>query len=152
MLGTLNNHEMEDLLFRNVTGRIGCREGDRIYIVPVSYAYNEKYVIAHSEEGLKIRMMRKNPNVCFEVDEIGDLGNWKSVVGSGRFEEILDEKEKYYAMKFLVSRLMHLKVSQTARLPQLVGDEIEEMPVASPMRSVVYRIRIECLTGRFERS
>ena len=152
MLGTLNQQEMQELLLRNVTGRIGCRDGDRIYIVPVSYAYNEKYIIGHSAEGLKIKMMRKNPDVCFEVDEIQDMGNWKSVIWFGRYEEIQDEKEKYYAMKFLVSRLVHSKVSETVHIPLLVGVGIEDEPIQSPIRPVVYRIRLEHMTGRFERS
>lgn len=151
MLGTLNQQEMQELLLRNVTGRIGCRDGDRIYIVPVSYAYNEKYIVAHSAEGLKIKMMRKNPDVCFEVDEIQDMANWKSVIWFGRYEEIQDEKEKYYAMKFLVSRLVHSKVSETVQIPLLVGEGVEEQPLLSPIRSVVYRIRLEHMTGRFER-
>jgi len=147
MLGTLNQQEIEELLLRNVTGRIGCRDGDQIYIVPVSYAYNEKYIIAHSSEGLKIDMMRKNPSVGFEVDEISDQRNWKSVICQGRFEEILDEKEKYYAMKFLVSRLMHTQLSETARLPDVVAEKGQAVPLIRP---VVYRIRMETMTARFE--
>lgn len=152
MLGSLNQEEMDELLLRNVTGRIGCRDGDRIYIVPVSYAYNDKSIIAHSAEGLKIKMMRQNPNVCFEVDKIVDMANWKSVIGIGRFEEIHDAKEKYYAMKFLVGRLMHTRMSETVNLPRIITEDVEEVPVVNIVRPVVYRIRFEFMTGRFERS
>jgi nitroimidazol reductase NimA-like FMN-containing flavoprotein (pyridoxamine 5'-phosphate oxidase superfamily) len=151
MLGILSKKEMKELLLRNVTGRIGCRDGDRVYIVPVSYAYNDKYIIAHSSEGLKIRMMRKNPEVCFEVDEIQDMGNWKSVIGFGRYEEIYNEKEKYYATKFLVSRLVHLSVSETAYLSHAGEEEDEETLLPPHKRPVVYRISLEHMTGRFEK-
>ncbi|UPK72716.1 pyridoxamine 5'-phosphate oxidase family protein [Chitinophaga filiformis] len=152
MLGTLSQKQIDELLTRNVTGRIGCHDGDHIYIVPVSYAYNEKYIIAHSREGLKIEMMRKNPKVCFEVDEIHDLGNWQSAIAQGTYEEITDERERYYAMKFLVSRLKHLKIGETARLPHMAieGGAEEDVPVE--LRPVVYRIRLDHLTGRFESS
>lgn len=150
MLGTLSQQQIDELLTRNVIGRIGCRDGDRIYVVPVSYVYNEKYIIAHSREGLKIEMMRKNPNVCFEVDEIQDLSNWKSVIGWGTYEEITDERERYYAMKFLVSRLMHLKVSETAGLPHMALEGAGGDPMPAEVRPVVYRIRLGPLTGRFE--
>lgn len=150
MLGTLSQQQIDELLNRNVTGRIGCHDGDRIYVVPVSYAYNEKYIIAHSREGLKIEMMRKNPKVCFEVDEIHDLSNWKCVIAQGVYEEITDERERYYAMKFLVSRLKHLKISETAKLPHMAieGDVTEDVP--AEMRPIVYRIRLESVSGRFE--
>lgn len=151
MLGVLNEKEIEDVLVRNVTGRIGCTDGQRIYVVPVSYAYNNKYVIAHSKEGMKIDMMRKYSQVCFEVDEMQDLANWRSVIGWGQYEELVDEKERYYAMKFLISRLLHLQVSETARLPHLHegdGGDHHEPPVHRP---VVYRIRLDERTGRFEK-
>lgn len=150
MLGTLTQQQMEELLLRNVTGRIGCHDGDRVYIVPVSYAFNDTGIIAHSREGLKIDMMRKNPKVCFEVDEIADMGNWKSVIAYGNYEEIEDEKERYYAMKFLVGRLMHQRVSETAGIPRMGMDGVAETIVASEIRPVVYRIRFDGLTGRFE--
>lgn len=150
MLGTLSQQQIDELLSRNVTGRIGCHDGDRVYVVPVSYAYNEKYIIAHSREGLKIEMMRKNARVCFEVDEIHDLSNWRCVIAQGTFEEITDERERYYAMKFLVSRLKHLKISETAKLPHMAveGDVPDEVP--AEMRPIVYRIRLNSLSGRFE--
>ncbi|SFM71001.1 hypothetical protein SAMN05428949_0516 [Chitinophaga sp. YR627] len=151
MLGILSHKEMQDLLLNNVTGRIGCRDGDRVYIVPVSYAYNDKYIIAHSSEGLKIRMMRKKPEVCFEVDEIQDLGNWKSVICFGRYEEIHNEKEKYYATKFLVSRLVHLRVSETAHLSHVSEEGEEESLLPPHIRPVVYRIRLQHMTGRYEK-
>jgi nitroimidazol reductase NimA-like FMN-containing flavoprotein (pyridoxamine 5'-phosphate oxidase superfamily) len=150
MLGTLSKQQIDELLTRNVMGRIGCRDGNRVYVVPVSYAYNDKYIIAHSREGMKIEMMRKNPEVCFEVDELQDLSNWKSVILQGVYEEITDERERYYAMKFLVSRLMHLKVSETARLPHLVVEGVVEDPEPGEIRPVVYRIRLHSVSGRFE--
>jgi len=150
MLGTLTLQQMDELLHRNVTGRIGCHDGDRVYIVPVSYAFNDTFIIAHSREGLKIDMMRKNPQVCFEVDEIADLSNWKSVIAYGTYEEIDDEKERYYAMKFLVGRLMQLKVSETAGIPKMGLENLSETSPIPEIRPVVYRIRIEELTGRFE--
>lgn len=150
MLGTLSQQQVDDLLTRNVTGRIGCHDGDRIYVVPVSYAYNERYIIAHSREGLKVEMMRKNPKVCFEVDEIHDLSNWKCVIAQGSYEEIADERERYYAMKFLVSRLKHLKVSETARIPHMALEGAAYEPTPGEIRPIVYRIRLDALTGRFE--
>lgn len=152
MVGTLSQSQMDELLFRNAAGRIGCHDGDHVYVVPVSYAYNEKYIIAHSREGLKIEMMRKNPKVCFEVDEIYDLGVWKSVIAQGTFEEITDERERYYAMKFLVSRLKHLKVGETARLPHMVLEGAGEEDIPAELRPIIYRIRLDSMTGRYESS
>ncbi|GAA3918191.1 pyridoxamine 5'-phosphate oxidase family protein [Chitinophaga oryziterrae] len=152
MLGSLTQQQIDEVLFRNVTGRIGYHNGERVCIVPVSYAYNGEHVIAHSKEGTKITMMRKNPNVCFEVDEMTDMSNWSSVIAWGFYEEITAEKERYYAMKFLVSRLMHLTISETARIPHMEGRDTAEVYKPEVIRTIVFRINIEEKKGKFERT
>jgi nitroimidazol reductase NimA-like FMN-containing flavoprotein (pyridoxamine 5'-phosphate oxidase superfamily) len=54
MRGILNAIEIEQLLNSQIMGRIGCRYGDSIYIVPISYAYDGKYVYCHTQEGMKV--------------------------------------------------------------------------------------------------
>lgn len=150
MLGSLTQQQIDQVLLNNITGRIGCYDGEKCYIVPISYVFNEKYIIAHSREGMKIDIMRKNPNVCFEVDEMTNMSNWRSVIAWGTYEEIKDNRERYYAMKFLVSRLMHFTISETAKLT--VIEEHNEDAIYKPeiVRPVVYRIKLGEKTGRFE--
>jgi len=133
----------------NVTGRLACSNGQKLYIVPISYAFNGNYLLAHSRPGMKIDMMRERPQVCFQVDEIEDHMNWRSVVLWGSYEEITDRRERYYAMKFLVSRLIHQEVSETAGISDM-SDELDQEPPTPEPRPIVYRIRIKEKTGRFE--
>ena len=151
MLGKLSLEEINQVLSHNFTGRIGCTDGQRVYIVPVSYAYNETYLIAHSREGLKIDMMRAHPAVCFQVDEIHDPTHWRSIICWGEYEEITQQKERYYAMKFLVSRLAHLHVSETAGMQDMHDELHNPESSAQLIRPIVYRIRISERTGRFEK-
>lgn len=152
MLGKLNSDQIDQLLAANVTGRIGCTDGSRVYIVPVSYVFNGSYLIAHSREGVKIDMMRAHPDVCFEVDETDDYANWRSVVVWGEYDEVTDPKERYYAMKSLISHLMHVKMNEPAGIQETYG-EMEDPPEQDLLlRPVVYRIRIKEKTGRFERN
>ena len=72
MLGELSPEEIEEVLRSEITGRIGCHADGRTYVVPVTYGYQRGYVYCHSSEGLKLRMMRKNPVVCFEVDHVAE--------------------------------------------------------------------------------
>ncbi|HYK45494.1 MAG TPA: pyridoxamine 5'-phosphate oxidase family protein, partial [Parafilimonas sp.] len=88
MFGHLGEDAIEDVLHQQFIGRIGCNYNDVTYVVPIGYAYDGKYVYAHAEEGMKINMMRENPHVCFEVDTIENMGNWKSVIGWGDYEEL----------------------------------------------------------------
>ena len=152
MVGKLNVDQLDHVLANNVTGRIGCTDGQKVYIVPVSYAFNNAYLVIHSKEGMKIDMMRQHPHVCFQIDEITNLTNWRSVILWGDYEEITDPKERFYAMKFLVSRLAHLQVSETAGVSQMHDEIAGEQKPGNIIRPIVYRIRISEKTGRFESS
>lgn len=149
MLGILTVEEIEKVLADNVNGRIGYIDNDRVYVIPVSYAYNGTDLILHSHEGSKINAMRKSPHVCFEVDEIKDQANWRSVLAWGNYEEVTDNRERYYAMKYLVGRLLHVKVSETMPLGEHTNDAT---PDPHEKRPVVYRIRIREKSGRYERT
>src|SRR6476659_6913400 len=102
MIGELTDQKIEEVLKENVLGRIGCNNGRKNYVVPVNYAYDGKFIIAHSVMGMKIEMMRANPHVCFEVDEMKDLVHWKSVIAWGVYQELEDERDRYYAMRLFV--------------------------------------------------
>lgn len=38
--------------------------------------------------GMKIKMSRANPIVCFEMDQIVNIHHWKSVIAFGMYEEL----------------------------------------------------------------
>ena len=149
MIGELNNEQIEQVLKENVLGRIGCRVGKRTYVVPVNYVYDDKFIIAHSVMGLKIEMMRQNPQVCFEVDNMKNFTNWKSVIAWGEYQELTDERDRYYAMKLFVDRMMHMKISEAAIPPEIMVQPIHPR-LPESVKPIVYRIVITEKTGRFE--
>ncbi len=145
MLGALNHDEIEQLLMRTSIGRIGCQAEGRIYVVPILYAYDADCVYAHSADGLKIRTMRANPNVCFEVDDVADLAHWSSVVAWGTYEELTGPLEER-ASTLLLSRFGPMRTSITAlKHPRFHGIAQEGS------RTNLFRIRLTEKTGRFER-
>ena len=79
MWGDLDKSQIDDLLKSELIGRLGCFDGNKVYVVPITFAYNDGYIYGHTKDGLKIQMMRNNPNVCFEIDWMKDMSNWKSV-------------------------------------------------------------------------
>jgi nitroimidazol reductase NimA-like FMN-containing flavoprotein (pyridoxamine 5'-phosphate oxidase superfamily) len=151
MLGQLDKKEIEKVLNENVLGRIGCHDQDRTYVVPVTYVYDGSSILAHSVEGLKIRMMRANPKVCFEVDDVKDFTNWKSVILWGEYEEITDADEKNDVMQQFVDRVMRLKISETALPPETTETRLHPR---SPgvIKPVIYKIKIKEMTGRYEQA
>ncbi len=149
MTGILTTEQIDGVLNNNITGRIGCSDGNKTYIVPVSYVFDGKNILAHSTEGMKITMMRHNPNVCFEVDEMKSVTQWKSVIAWGQYQELTDERDRYYAMKLFVTRMLHIKTSKTAVWPHQKEKELHPH-LSETVKPVIYRIIITEKTGRFE--
>jgi len=94
MIGTLTDEQIEEVLKQNLLGRIGCNDGKKNYVVPVNFGYDGQFIIAHSVDGIKIRMMRENPDICFQVDEIKNFSSWKSVIVRGQYQELTDERNR----------------------------------------------------------
>ena len=149
MLGELSPEEIEEVLRSEITGRIGCHADGRTYIVPIAYGYQRGYVYCHSADGLKLRLMRKNPIVCFEVDRVEDVGNWKSVIATGRFEE-LSGRDVVAAMDVLISKLGRVGDSATSHPSYLLRSS--ETAGADGRPIVLYRILLTEKTGRFEKT
>jgi len=149
MIGKLTHEQIEKVLTENILGRIGCNDGKKVYVVPINYVYDGKFIIGHSMEGMKINMMRNNPGVCFEVDEMKSLTNWKSVITWGEYQELTAERDRYYAMKLFVEKMMHTKIGE-----QAISPEINEKGVHTffkeNIKPIIYRIVIIEKTGRFE--
>lgn len=150
MIGKLTNEQIEEVLKSNLFGRIGCNDGKKTYVVPINYVYDGKYIIAHSVVGQKIRMMRKNPDICFQVDEIKNVNNWKSVIVWGKYLEITDEMERYNAMKIFVDRILKLKISETAIPPELSEKRVHPRSPGN-IKPVIYRFVLTEKTGRYEK-
>lgn len=147
MTGHLTEAEMNDLLHQQLVGRIGCYVNDMVYVVPTSYACNGKDIYVHTEEGLKVEGMRRNPHVCFEVDDFADMGNWKSVIAWGKFEELKQGEDRAKGLKILMDRHLPPVSSVTTHLNQSwpfysTGNE--------EIGGIVFRISISRCTGRFE--
>lgn len=150
MLGDLTEQEVVEMLENNIVGRIGVGDGETTYIVPVSYLVQEGHVLCHSRMGLKIEMMRRNPNVCFEVDEVRDYNNWRCVIAWGIYKELTEEEEIKAAKAYFSEYMLTSKTEKTAEPPASQeerphpGQVVYESPI-------FYIIQFTKITGRFEK-
>ena len=148
MLGQLNDTQIQNILSSQAVGRLACTDGKQPYIVPVTYTYDGKYIYGQTNEGTKLKMLRKNPNVCFEVDMMMDMRNWQSVIVYGKFEELKNEAAKK-AREILFGRVFSLMTSSTIHTHE--HEVIEELDDSNRVKYVMYRIKIKNVTGRFEK-
>ena len=149
MVGELTREQSEHVLRSEMVGRIGCHSTGKVYVVPVTYVFHDGYIYAHSKVGLKIRMMRKSRNVCFQVDSGTSTRDWRSVIIWGKYEELKTSAEQRKATKILNDRLLPYALSETLKPAPFMDppDEIEK-----EFKPVLYRISVDEVTGRFEKS
>ncbi len=149
MLGKLNRAQIDHLLYAEVIGRIGCHADGKTYVVPITYVYDGQYIYCHTIKGLKINMMEHNPKVCFEVDKVDNMANWRSAIIWGTYEE-LTGRQGEDALQNLINRVHPLMTSETSR-PKHGLDRAHEV-ISPGTKMVVFRIKVEEATGRFEKS
>lgn len=143
MIGHLSDQDVDRLLREQTFGHLGCSANGRTYVIPMSYAYEAGVLYGHTAEGLKLQIIRINPEVCFQVESIAGISSWRSAVVWGTFE-VLGRAEGEHAMRTLLRRLQpHLGGgAQDAVLEQLVDLALS--------RGVAYKITPREKSGRFE--
>jgi len=146
MFKELNSEEINKLISSQLVGRLGCHADGLTYVVPVSYAYHDNCVYVRTFEGRKLGMLRKNPKVCFQVDDTRNLSNWKSVIAWGDFEELLTEEDRNTAIAILGSRKFPFNNSETMHL----SNDWPFSPDHSEVRGIFFRIHLYEKTGKCE--
>ncbi|MEO5995945.1 MAG: pyridoxamine 5'-phosphate oxidase family protein [Chitinophagaceae bacterium] len=148
MLGELTETQINNLLSSQIIGRIACSAGRKPYIVPVLYVFDGKYIYGQSRDGQKLERLRKNPEVCFEVDAMTDIANWQSVVVYGKFEELAGDEAEYERSN-LLNRVMPIMTTSIVHAHE--HDVTSEIDDSNRVKKVMYRIKIREKTGRYEK-
>lgn len=149
MLGTLTTQQIENVLRSQIMGRIGCYADNEIYVVPITYAYQDGFIYAHSKEGKKVQMMRQNPKVCFQVDAMENMTNWRSVIVWGQYEELSGNDEQKHGMRVLRDRLAPFNISASVR--PMYATRAPKV-IEKSLKPVAFRIRVERSSGRYEKT
>jgi uncharacterized protein len=119
----------------------------QVYVVPVFYAYDGTHIYGRSNEGMKIRMLRAKPRVCFEVDHVESLVDWQSVIAWGQFEE-LDGEQAEQAEQLLLQRAKPLLADAIGQAPYCRSEPASPSDDPTAERAIVYRIVLTERTGR----
>ena len=132
---------IEDVLSRAMVCRLGMCDGDRPYVVPLCFGYEDNALYFHSAgQGKKIEILRKNNDVCFEVDidhelvkgeQACDWGmKYKSVVGFGKAVLVEDIELKRNALDIIMRQYSEGTFEYTERAIDnitIIKVEIESM-------------------------
>jgi nitroimidazol reductase NimA-like FMN-containing flavoprotein (pyridoxamine 5'-phosphate oxidase superfamily) len=106
--------EMDAVIKKARVCRLAMVDGDRAYIVPLSFGYDGKAFYFHSaRKGKKLDLLRKNRRVCFELDtdvsvSSGDVPcKWgmayRSIIGNGEAEFISEPDARREALDIIMA-------------------------------------------------
>jgi uncharacterized protein len=91
---TLSLEETECILRRNHVGRLAFARKNRLTMTPLHYVYASGWLYGRMSAGHTIEELTNTAHnwwpVTFEVDEVEDLFEWRSVVVHGGFS-VIDE-------------------------------------------------------------
>ena len=102
---------IEEIFRQNQVGRLGMSIDNKPYVVPMNFAYFNGIIYLHShKDGMKMSNIKKNPNVCFEVDD-GEIitgkqtcdfsWRYKSAIAFGKARIIESDEERVDALKII---------------------------------------------------
>jgi len=124
--------------------RVAMVDGDRPYLVPLSFALDGEDLVLHSAAaGRKLDLLRRNPAVCFEVEEGVELATaatacdftfaFRTVIGEGDAEFVEDAAERERLLTLLAARY---------------GAPAGALPPAELRHTCVLRVRVRSLSGK----
>ena len=99
----LSQSQIDEVLERMNYGHLACVRDDRPYVVPVNYAFSDGNLFVYTTEGKKYEIIRVNPNVCLQVEDVKDNQTWHSVIVEGMAKQITAEPERKKALDLLVA-------------------------------------------------
>jgi len=112
-----DQEKIQDIINRCTCCRIGFNDNGEVYIVPLNFGYQKKgniYVVYFhgAHEGRKIDLIKKNPNVGFEMDTnykfseadiaCGHSARFQSVIGNGTMEIVEGIEERIAGLNLIM--------------------------------------------------
>lgn len=136
---------LEEILSSNVICRLAMVDEGQPYLLPFNYGYHEGCIYIHSApQGRKIGILRKDPRVCFEVEDgvevaeaekaCGWSTRYRSVVGYGSVEILDSTEDKQHGLEVIMAG---------HGAPHLVEYEEKELK-----RMVILKLSIASMTGK----
>lgn len=139
-----DREELQSIIRDSLVCRLGLCDGERPYIVPMSFGYDGKYLFFHcAREGRKLDIIRRNPNVCFEFEADVDLLpadnpcktglRYRSIIGFGKASIADTDEERIYGLNVISFKYL----GDISKYLQDMLNSIE-----------VIRVDIESMTGK----
>ena len=135
----MSNGQIKEILARVGYGHLGMTRGNHPYVVPIHFAYDDPHIYIYTTEGKKTEILKANPEICLQVEEVKSDKDWSSVIVTGETVKLKNKTEREHALKFIIAANPTLTPALSIRwMDSWVRENVE----------VIYRITPRMLTGR----
>jgi uncharacterized protein len=135
----LRREEIRETLGKLNYAHLACSLNDHPYVVPVHYAYDGEDVFIYTTEGKKAEIIRANPEICLQAEDVRDNEHWVSVIVVGDAEQLTEEEDRQKALDLILKVNPKLTPAVSIRwMDSWVRENVE----------VIYRVRPRKLSGR----
>ena len=132
-------NEAREVLSRLNYAHLAMAKDNIPYVVPVHYAFDGHDLFVYTTEGKKSDIIKVNPETCLQAEDVEDNENWKSVIVSGKAEQITEDDARQKALDLILKINPKMTPAISIRwMDSWVRANIE----------VIYRIRPRSITGR----
>lgn len=142
---------LHEILNQSEVCRIALCDGEKPYLVPMNFAYNENRLYLHSAtSGRKIDIIKKNNSICFQMDIKTQMVrsenpcNWGmkylSVIGSGKAHLIDDISGKKEALDIIMAKYSQKSIESDEKLFEYSENSLNNVRVI--------RVEVEEITGK----
>src|SRR3982751_6168755 len=97
----MRDGEVFHLLKRMGYGHLACAREGQPYVIPIYYVYADGEIFIYTTAGMKSEVIKANPKICLQVEEILTDGSWSSVVVTGEAYQIEDRVEREKAVELI---------------------------------------------------
>ena len=140
----IDRSELENIIREATICRVSMVNDGLPYIVPLSFGYKDNCIYVHcATKGKKIDILKKNPNICFEMDincqvvKSDKACNWgmqyQSIIGLGKAIFLEDSGDKRRALNLIMDHY---------------SKESFDFPEQSLINTTVIKVEIERMSGK----
>ncbi len=135
----MSNGQIKEVLARVGYGHLGMTRGNHPYVVPIHFAFDDPHIYLYTTEGKKTEILKANPEICLQVEEVKSDTEWSSVIVTGEAVKLKNKTERENALKFILASNPTLTPALSIRwMDSWVRENVE----------VIYRITPRMVTGR----
>jgi uncharacterized protein len=97
----MSSKEIHELLQQVGYGHIGFIHEGKPCVMPMRYYLEDEDIYLFTTEGMKTHDIDASPEICLQVEEIGDPLHWRSVIVNGRADRLTEPQEIDRARQFI---------------------------------------------------